>query len=421
MNRGINKNMPKVSMVEKWVGSLSLGMSKKQTLAVLIVAENAISGNGCFTTYQRQHAKISPVRYNKYQLSNRMFATAVDILTEMGFLESVVGDASPNEEDQTPSMFKATNKLLQLFPESEKKHIEKQYVKSLETIVLRDEEKQEVDYTDNNAKRKMRTVVKQLNIVNSEYEFKHNGVLLNSNSIVRVFNEDFDRGGRFYRAAAHAIAQRDSAGVPLDTSQTRLGITIDGFPVVEVDYACLHPLLLCAMYNIDSEKLVDSDIYRLMFKPNSVEADRILFKKSVNIMFNARSMRSAQAAVAQEIIKATIANHGINPYSWNDGWSVVKRIKECLPEFEDFFCREDSFGKTLQNMDSHIMSDIIDVFVRQQKPIIPVHDSAVVREQDEQLLVETMEKCFRSATKNNTIPLTVKVSRADGTKHSVVL
>lgn len=421
MSRGINKNMKMDVKVGRWLDSVvvesKLLLTKQQRNGCVLVLCNAISGRGCWTTYIRQSQKVEPRRYNKHRISNRTTSFAVDVLTTLGYLQSVVGEAHPNPDKRTPSMFKATEQLLTLFGKDETKKIVSNYISTLETIQLRNDDKQSMDYVENNERRKMRTLVKQLNLLNAEHTFTHNYEVLDNQSIVRVFNHDFDKGGRFYRTDIQAIKQRDNAGVALPTTQTRLGVRIDNKPVIEVDYCCLHPTIICAMYNMDELRLVDYDIYLQCCNDNYVAADRLLFKKAVNIMFNSKSDLSAQGAINDEIHNATTSNNGVNPYSWHNGWSVLKRVYEVLPEFKDFFCREDSFGLTLQNIDSRIMEEIVKRFIDARKPMVPVHDSCLVREGDEPFLVGVMEDAFRKITGNEEILITLKIERWNGTKH----
>lgn len=423
MGRGLNKNIPSSSMIDGWMKKEMKidGLSPTKRRGVAIILLNAIAGDGEYVTYLRRTAKVEDKRYNRWRISNTTFKWCVDALAEQGWIESVVGVSSPKEEDQCPSLFKATDKLLSLFPESEVVFVKKLYRESLETIVLRDAEKCDVGYRDNMERKQMRSVVKKLNLVNEKHIFKHNGELLNNSSMVRVFNETFTQGGRFYRADAHLIKQRDNEGLSMPAHMKRVGMTIDDCPVVEVDFGCLHPMIVCAKYNLLEERYLAKDFYSTFLnEATCVGADRQLFKNAVNIMFNATSKRSAEKAIQEEITKAKIRNNNTYVYSWHTGSSVIDRVFEVMPDMTDFFCTENSFGRTLQHVDSCIAERIIERFVAAEKPIVPVHDSFLVKHTDEVFLCNAMEAAFRHVTGNADILITLKVSRHTG-EEKVVL
>ncbi len=412
----MNKNIPTPTMVEMWVrGEMkeySLSSKKKRGVCLLIL--NAIATEGKWTTYSRGYAKLEDKRYNKWQVTNKTFAWCADLLHTLGWIENVTGNATPVEEDQSPSMFKATHQLLSLFPSTEVEHIKKVSRESYETILLRDEDKELVGYRDNLERKQMRTVVRKLNLCNEKHTFTHNGDVLNNSNMVRIFNETFEQGGRFYRCDAHLIKQRDNKGLDLPPHLTRVGMLIDGEQVVEVDFSCLHPTLVCAKYNILEEKYLAKDFYSTFLTDKCVGADRQLFKLAVNIMFNATSVTSAEKAIQDKINEAKNKNNSQHVYSWHSGKVVVERVYEMMPDMEDFFCTPNSYGRTLQYLDSCITERIVEKFIALDKAIVPVHDSYIVKREDEMLLCDTMEAAFRHTTQNDDIMLTLKIKRHNG-------
>ena len=281
-----------------------------------------------------------------------MIKKVVDKLTALGYLESIVGNASPIEELRSYSMFCATDKLMTVFPESEVEYFKKSYRNSLVTVILKDADGNLVDYKDTRFTNKADRTTKLINSINSVHDFVFKGEYLSNDALVRIFNRTFDKGGRFYRTDVQSIKQRDEKGNKLDIQETRLGLTIDGEHVVECDYGALHPYIICAMNGIDAKRF-SGDIYEDLLPVNYVAQDRNLFKKALLIMFNSTKRDKAISAVQKEI------NFSGGVYSFKSGIDVITMIEEKLPEFEDFFYREDSFGLTLQNIDSRIMDEII--------------------------------------------------------------
>ena len=79
MSRSINKNMKLSSMVVKWCNSTLKQQTKKSTVAVVLVVQNAIAAKGLPVVYSRNSSgKTLRDRYNKNCVSNKMLAKAVD-------------------------------------------------------------------------------------------------------------------------------------------------------------------------------------------------------------------------------------------------------------------------------------------------------------------------------------------------------
>lgn len=396
-------------MIVEWVRS-ELGVKgRKRVLAFVVVTENAIAANGMLVSYSRSDSLTDYGRYNKNNITNNMLKIAVDRLTECGYLQSTVGEYKQQSETKSPSFFWATQTLLDKFPRSEVEFVCKSYADTVETVLLRDDEKNLVDYIDTRKTDKMNSTTKQINTINGLFVYQHMGREMSNDGLVRIFNQTFDKGGRYYRSDIQQIKQRDDEGNKLDIKETRLGLLIDGEPVVECDYGSLHPFLICALHNMDASRF-GGDIYTEMLPDNYVDNDRQLFKMALLFMLNCRSRDKALKAVQQEI------NFSNGAFSFRYATDVVGRIEQMLPEFVDFFYREDSYGLTLQNIDSNIMEEIMKCFIAAKKPLCPVHDSVVVRACDEGYAVDSMAKAFRKITGVDNPHFSIKVKRWDGSE-----
>lgn len=399
-SRFINKNITISSGIMKWVRGSYPSLKPKERTAVVVVVENALSigKKGCIT-YKRRKEGLEPERYNVYRLPNQYLAKAVDLLVSSGYVLSTVGEYH-GDEDMTQSTFWPTDLLLYLFPASEVEYIKDQDRKTSTKIALRDNEKNLSDYKDNRKTVNMERQVGITNKINGMFAYAHITGSYVNDRLVRIFNESFDKGGRFYRSDIHQIKQRDKEGNKLSIEQTRLGLKIcekgreeenDSWSnVVELDYGALHVILIACMHNMDISRY-SGDIYSEMLPDNYIEQDRNLFKIALLIMINSRSRRSAMGAIRDTI------NNGF--YSFKNASDVMDRIIDSLPEFEDFFFRSDSYGLTLQNVDSNIMERILKHFSDAGKPCIPVHDSIVVRAEDEEFAFDAMYNSFKDEMK----------------------
>ena len=114
---------------------------------------------------------------------------------------------------------------------------------------------------------------------------------------------------------------------------------------------------------------------------------------AVNVLLNARSKRSAICAIENDLPK-----HGLK---WN-ATDVVRGIEEKLIDVQNMLCNTSSTGLWLQNVESEIMSKVVEMFVQENAPLLPVHDSAIVREKDVDKLVQRMGECFLSVVEEYT-------------------
>ena len=175
----------------------------------------------------------------------------------------------------------------------------------------------------------------------------------------------------------------------LEPGKTRLGVTIDGETVAEVDFVCLHPTLLYDLCRLERPWL--NDLYAYLGA--GTEDERNALKVAVNVLLNARSKRSAICAIENDLPK-----HGLK---WN-ATDVVRGVEEKLLDVKNRFCNNVSTGLWLQNVESEIMSRVVEMFVQENAPLLPVHDSSIVRERDVDKLVERMGQCFLSVVEEYT-------------------
>jgi hypothetical protein len=106
------------------------------------------------------------------------------------------------------------------------------YIEATAGLVLRDARKMAVPYLKTDETEKMRQLVVDLNKLNESVPILTGDGQRLSNIYSRIFNESFNYGGRFYRADVLQLHSKDG--------NQRLDITIDGQPVVEVDFQNLH-------------------------------------------------------------------------------------------------------------------------------------------------------------------------------------
>jgi len=318
-----------------------------------------------------------------------------------------------------------------------------------ETVRLKDESKRLVNYTDNPTTFKTRGLLTRLNRLLSKVDVEwtvrvEGGIqvlpldsddfddlspeplcprvvatkdalekhrLLNQDRVFRQFNRNsFESGGRFI----FSLQQLPKA--------VRGTLTIDGKPTVELDFSGCLPRILLARQGIDAE---DRDIYMVAGRGDLTEWPRLrgLIKTLVNICICCQSRGQAIGAIRKErehprkngewVHDAAIAAwsrtelpvdpklegfccHSPFPRKALNATEIVTLIERMLPDLGSQFFQD--MGPQLMFTESEIAVRIIKAFVDAGKPIIPIHDSFIVLEDDEHLLRQTMRSAFQEET-----------------------
>lgn len=181
----------------------------------------------------------------------------------------------------------------------------------------------------------------------------------------RVFNNDWNLGGRLYGGWWQQVPKR-----------FRSDITIDAEPTVEEDHPQLHPRLI---YRLAGGK-PDGDAYDLPGR------DRSLCKVAFNVMVNAKPRTSALKAVAQRI-----GGKG----ALKKATDIVEALEARHASIADFF--HSGIGLRLQNVDADMAERTVLRLRKQGIPSLPIHDSFIVRERDREPLLEAMNDAFLTA------------------------
>ncbi|MEQ1694701.1 MAG: hypothetical protein ABL901_02570 [Hyphomicrobiaceae bacterium] len=192
---------------------------------------------------------------------------------------------------------------------------------------------------------------------------------LGQQHLVRIFNGNFEKGGRLYRGFWLQMGGR-----------MRACLRINGEAVYEYDFSACHIRLLYAAIGVPC-----------LPKPYQIhgfESARGIVKHATLVMINASSEGAARKAVVRKMREKGIP--GGEAYASQ----MMAAIKTRLPEIEQFWYR--GVGKQLQRCDSDIMIRCLTELLDQQIVGLPVHDSIVVQKQHEQTLIEVMDRIFET-------------------------
>lgn len=380
LSRGvINKLRPIKSIVDKECS----GVVVMNLLSCIKKNENLLY------TRDKSNSSSDITKYNKRGITTHRLIKCIDKLVELGYIHNFIGTPHAIKEKRVMSYITPSEAFLAEFctKDEEVQSAMAAYNAGLQTIILRNEYGKAIDYQDSKNIKKARKIVTQLNRINEVYDIRDGEGNPMTNIYSRIFNKDFDHGGRYFHSDALKIKNKKT--------KSRLDITMRGEPVVEIDFSNLHYRIASLMEKISMENL-PLDVY-LDILPEHLQDDdhRELIKLSINILFNSTTEDSADRAINLEIRKYKEQGWKIDD-SLNTGKKLREHIYSMTPDFIPCYCRSDSFGLALQNADSWLAQRVIEVFIEEMKPILPIHDSFIVRQNDVGILECAMGSAFRA-------------------------
>ena len=324
---------------------------------------------------------------NKKKISVYKVKKVVDWLEQQEYIVNFIAPPNRDKDERKVSYIVPTLKFVEEFCDSTEvqRMAELAYQEAYAYIELRNEDKEPVPFRNTKQTQRLEEVVKKINLLNDICTVRDKfGNVLN-NFYCRVFNNDFGHGGRFYRADV----------LRLPHSEGRLGrydITINGNPVVEIDYGNLHFRIAAVRERINLDN-VSSDVYMGILEPHEkTDSNRAIVKLGVNIMFNSIDDDAAIGAIQMEM---NFKYKGDETLTLKTGTEVFNRIKIAYPQFESLFCNGDGYGSVLQNYDSELAACVLDVMASKSIPCLPIHDSFIVERQYQRILESAMGECFR--------------------------
>ncbi len=231
-----------------------------------------------------------------------------------------------------------------------------------------------VSYDDTPDVRRQRQVLQRYNAFMAEQDIQIPtpvGVMRDVFMTRRTFtDESWQLGGRLFGGGFQQLSEED-----------RKRITINGEPVVELDIKSCHATMAFAHVGIDWYAQSNQDLY------SRLEEDgwpRDVVKKAFNIMMNAPSRSSAIGSLKDQQRKTGfLFNDGMTNFK---GWSslLVRSIQDAYPELEDVFYAE--LGNHFMHKEGNICMAIAEWAVREQVPVLTIHDGFICGIQNRQSL-----------------------------------
>jgi len=333
-------------------------------------------------------------RYNGQGIP-RKIVDVVDALKQARYLRYEPGYSKKagDSKDQR-SRIQPTKNLKDLFKKLVLSPAEIETHRKQETIVLRDNAGAPVkDYEEIPAVIRMRKVVESYN----EMMLKHHVDVASLRKPIYVREHTSEKGevtkevipigpdNMFtYRVFSRGDAKFRKHGrwyggfwqrLPKKAVDLRRDIYIDGEPTDEIDFSGLHPTLLA----LEHGKLLEGDKYDLgrpVLDTVKMSEQRNIVKELVLIAINAKSKSEAYAAYNGQNKDKTLTHAELD--------QLLAAFIEKYPFLQGELCSDK--GIDLMYTDSQITEAVIKRFVEADKPILPIHDSYIVKQSDRNFL-----------------------------------
>ena len=346
--------------------------------------------------------------YGNPKLSFTAMVTSLDALKKHGYIDEVLkGKQAYLGWHGITTRYKATEKLIKLFKEYTWNEQQVYVSPEFPSIRLRGKKPKRtvmhpfpkgklIEFEDNDRIQLMRKVLDLINenlkdtdinlYISKEEEKELNRRMANDAKdeeeldssvryhkkyLYRVFNQDFEHGGRFYGGFWQQIP-----------SEFRSRLTIDGFHTFEMDYSSIHFAML---YHKEGYKKEDfKDPYTLYIEDEQL---RKVIKTTMNIMLNTSSFDEALVVCRHHEMKLPKGTYK----TWK---ALLEDIIEHHKPIKKYFFKQ--LGTELQKLDSDIAEYLITTMINKHGVLVlPIHDSFVCPIKDLEVLIDVMHEAAK--------------------------
>ncbi len=255
---------------------------------------------------------------------------------------------------------------------------------------------------------KQKDILKVLNKLNMA--IIENDICLHDNkldfSVKKIYNNSsYQYGGRNYLVGNNSQQAQAAA--------TRLEITINKEPCVELDYKHLHPSILGDLAGVTFPD--NYDPYGIEFDGMDKQLLRLICKKGLLMIINTDNPVSAMAALSnaltEEPLKSEVVKAKANKM-WPEG-RVIHTIIEKLIEHNGYLmnCVSATTGLELMNIESQMCDIVIEKVLMEGEILIPLHDGFIVQRKNEEMLHKIMFYAYDSVVGGNNCKVSSKIAK----------
>lgn len=310
-----------------------------------------------------------PDRYNPQSISAYKLRSVVKFLKDSGLI--IVHKGIFTKTFCVRTRLEPTKDFKTLIRAIKLKKSELTMNEKMERIILKDRSEDNrkiyVDYEDTEETNGAREFIKNYETFINQFKFISAEGNFNRISVKRVFNNGkFTDGGRFY-----CDYQNLKSEIRAHT------MTCDGIPLKEFDFKGMHINML---YSKSGLPHPEEDVYTI----SGFEHYRNLFKIALQIALNATSSSKAILGMNKHLIDNKINLREIN------GKIILEAFTKKHEKIKEYFFS--GIGVVLQNEDSQICELILRDAIKNDIPVLSVHDSFLTRECDKDFLLGAMAK-----------------------------
>ena len=324
---------------------------------------------------------INDWKVTMYQ--NRTYFTikAIDRMIETGYIEQKAGFRGQTESRR--SRIAATEQFFERFPRVP----EDVKYKPVALVVLKDADGKLIEFKPTRETTRIETILKRVNDVNAGAVVLYRKDRVSA-YLTAIFHKELWLYGRL-----HTKGIRHLQGY---NGEQRARITIDGQPVVEIDFTALHPNLLYASEGIQYE----GDPYSVVDSRPEV---RPFLKAILLAMLNAKDFNTARKAAEFWLYRNPDEKRLLEELGISKVAPILHRFQEIHEPIVHHFCKGKETGLRIMNLDSRIALEVVNHFGKQGVPILAVHDSFLVQRQYADELESVMLQYYQTLTKGYTI------------------
>lgn len=247
----------------------------------------------------------------------------------------------------------------------------------VELVILRNAEKECIEYLDTDETMHIRSVLRRANHVNRNAEVLLKNRRLETDLHAVFSNSTFEEGGRLYTS-------RNGYQSVNNKKKQRTKITINDQPTVELDYSGLHPRLLYAKEGIQ----YSDDPYKAL---QNCQELRPFYKHLLLALINASSSDKAVSSGNYELYQDNELLKTIKALD-TCTTEIIERLKLAHPKIARYFSI--GIGLNLMRLDAKIALDVVEHFTGRDIPILAIHDSFIVQKEWKEELYNTMKNFY---------------------------
>lgn len=314
--------------------------------------------------------------YNKQLEDYNIMMYILDYLTDKQYIGQKLGFKGSIKNKRTRIW--SIDKLLELFDLNNIKASDIKNREKFNQILIRDEDKNPIDYEETEFIKSLRYEIGQINL---EYA-KHSIKMLDDFIFPRIqaiySRSSIKCGGRLYDKPQRGMNYQTAS------KEARKTITIDGSKTVEVDYSGLHINMLYALEHIQYP--LDKSPYEFWMQvqldksESNLETAKKQAKKAMFTLMNAKSIKDALWVLRDEDFSV----------DWDNLIDLMLQEHQAIKKYIG-----SDMGITLQNLDSKMMIDIIEDLHSKGIVCLGIHDSVIIKEEDKEEAINTMKRIYQ--------------------------